>query len=321
MTMIEDRPAADPSPAEPAPPAAPAARWSPRSLRLPRAPQSRSTRATAAGWICAVLGVIALWAVLYALVISGLQERHDQQVLYSQFREQLSGQTKVAPVGGDINPGAPVALISMPRLGAQDTVVVQGTASGDLESGPGHARDTVLPGQLGTSVIYGRSVMFGAPFANLPAAQRGDLITTVTGQGKATFVVTDVRRAGDPYPPALPATGARLTLVTSESSGWRSGWAPSDVVYVDATLKGKAFTDGALATAIVPDPEKAMQGDPSGLYPLVLWLPLLGCAFALVVWAQERWGRWQTWIVGMPVVLAALWGTTETAVELLPNLL
>lgn len=318
MTALAERPAADPPPAESA---SPAARRSPSSLRLPRAPQTRSTRATVAGWVCAVLGVIAVWAVLYALVISGLQERHDQQVLYSQFREQLSGQTKVAPVGGDIAPGDPVALISMPRLGVQDTVVVQGTASGDLESGPGHARDTVLPGQLGTSVLYGRSVMFGGPFADLPAAHRGDLITTVTGQGKATFVVTDVRRAGDPYPAPLAATGARLTLVTSESSGWRSGWAPSDVVYVDATMKGKAFADGSLATAVVPDPEKAMQGDPSGLYPLVLWLPLLGCAFALVVWAQERWGRWQTWIVGMPVILAVLWGTTETAVELLPNLL
>ena len=267
-----------------------------------------------------MLGLVALWSVLYCLVISGLQERHDQQVLYSKFREQLSGQIKVAPVGGDITPGAPVALISMPRLGLQDTVVVQGTASGDLESAPGHARDTVLPGQLGTSVIYGRSVMFGGPFANLPGARPGDVITTLTGQGRATFVVTDLRRAGAPYPPALPADGARLTLATSESSGWRSGWAPSDVVYVDATLKGKAFADGALATAVTPDAERAMVGDTSALYPLVLWLPLLGCAFALVVWAQERWGRWQTWIVGMPVVLAALWGTTETAVELLPNL-
>jgi len=46
-------------------------------------------------------------------------------------------------------------------------VVVGGTSAGDLESAPGHRRDTALPGQVGVSLIYGRAVTFGAPFGQL----------------------------------------------------------------------------------------------------------------------------------------------------------
>ena len=58
--------------------------------------------------------------------------------------------------------GEPVALLSIPRLGISQ-VVVEGTASGDTLAGPGHLRDTVLPGQVGTSVVYGRAATYGAP--------------------------------------------------------------------------------------------------------------------------------------------------------------
>jgi sortase A len=42
--------------------------------------------------------------------------------------------------------------------------VVEGTASSDLLDGPGHLRSTVLPGQVGTSVVMGRAKTYGAPF-------------------------------------------------------------------------------------------------------------------------------------------------------------
>jgi sortase A len=38
------------------------------------------------------------------------------------------------------------------------------------------------------------------------------------------------------------------------------------------------------------------------------------------VWAWLRWGRWQTWLVGLPLCLAVLWGISENALLLLPNL-
>ena len=63
------------------------------------------------------------------------------------------------------------------------------------------------------------------------------------------------------------------------------------------------------------------DGDSGALFLLVLWLPLLVVAAVGLVWLQERWGRWQTWLVGAPVILAALWGVSQTAVQLLPNVM
>ena len=47
-------------------------------------------------------------------------------------------------------------------------VVVEGTTPGEPDAGPGHLRDTPLPGQAGVSVVFGRRATFGAPFASLP---------------------------------------------------------------------------------------------------------------------------------------------------------
>jgi hypothetical protein len=38
-------------------------------------------------------------------------------------------------------------------------------------------------------------------------------------------------------------------------------------------------------------------------------------------WAARRWGTRQTWIVGVPAILAALWGVTDSLGQLLPNLI
>jgi sortase A len=64
-----------------------------------------------------------------------------------------------------------------------------------------------------------------------------------------------------------------------------------------------------------------MQSDTSELIFLVLWLQLLVIGVVGVAWASVRWGRWQSWLVGMPVILAALWGATSSVSLLLPNLM
>lgn len=298
MTALQDRAAESPS-------------------RAPRSP--RSPIAASAAWALITLGVVAVWFVFYALVVSAVQHTHDQSVLYGQLREELALAT--APLGGDIAPGSPVGLLNLPAAGLHDEVIVEGTSSQDLMMGPGHKRDSPLPGQAGVSLVYGRAKLFGGPFHSLPAVPVGAVITVVTAEGTSEYVVRDVRHAGDPYPPQLAAGGARLTLVTSESSGWRSGWAPARAVYVDADLQGKTFPAPAGRPSFVPTAETAMKADPGALYVLVLWLPLLVLAAVLAVWGYVRWGRWQAWLVGMPIVLGALWGVTQTATRLLPNLM
>ena len=39
-----------------------------------------------------------------------------------------------------------------------------------------------------------------------------------------------------------------------------------------------------------------------------------------LVYAYSKWSVWQLWLVGLPTVLAVLWGTTSAALLLLPNL-
>jgi sortase A len=322
MTALQDAPpVTDPAPGRP--PIDGARRswraWRPGRLPLPRAPEQRSQVASLTVWISFALAGMIGWVVLYALGASTLEERHDQARLYAELREQLSAAT--APIGGVIQPGSPVALMSMPAAGLERVVVVEGTASGDLTQGPGHRRDTPLPGQAGVSVIYGRATLFGGPFGRIASSAIGAPITVTTGQGVARFKIIDVRRAGDPFPPALAGGAGRLTLVTADGGGWRSGWAANHVVYVDAELQGRPYPAPGGRPLAVPKAELALNPDTNALFPLVLWLPLLGIAVLFVVWVAQRWSAWQTWLIGLPVLLACLWGTTEAAVRLLPNLL
>jgi sortase A len=285
--------------------------------RRPRTPES-PVALVALGASLAVFAVAA-WVVLYALVLSGLQESHAQSDAYATFREQLAQQT--APLGGVIRPDAPVALLDAPALGLHDAVVVEGTASGDLTRGPGHRRDSPLPGQVGAAVVYGRATLFGGVFGSIVHARPGDLIKATTGQGVFRYEVIDVRHVGDPYPAPSPDGGGSLTLVTAEGASAGNVWQPKRPVYVDARLVGKAAPSPGVGAAVVPKSENAMSGDAGSLFELVLWLPLLGAAAFFVVWASVRWGRWQAWLIGVPLIVGAAWGVTQTAVLLLPNVM
>jgi sortase A len=269
-------------------------------------------------WVLASLSALAAWFLLYAFVLSGVQEARSQHQLYADLRSELA--LAIAPAGADIPLGSAVAILRAPRAGVND-VVLAGTTSGVLEQGPGLLRDSPLPGRAGVSVIYGRQALFHGPFRHLAALHRGDRLTVTTGQGTFSYVVQDLRYPGDPVPSPLPAGQGRLVLVTVVGAGWRGLWVPNQILYVDANLRGTpAASPGGQPTA-VPANEMSMHGDTSVLMPLVLWLQLLLLSVVAVVWARSRWGGWQTWLVGAPAVLAVLWVVAQTAVQLLPNLL
>jgi sortase A len=263
---------------------------------------------------------LSLWALLFGTALSRLQEQSAQARLYDQLREELGGGDVPAPLGGAIQPGSPVAMLTIPRIHLQQ-VVVEGTASQQTMLGPGHRRDTALPGQAGVSVLYGRAVSYGAPFADIGRLQRGDPLTVVTGQGTFAYTVDEVRRPGDPLPPPVTGTASRLTLLSVEGTGWRRGWAPQSAVYVDATLKGTAQPAPAGRPSAVTDAEKAMQGDTGSLPVLVLWLQALVLVAGVVTWAAIRWGGWQAWLVGFGLLLGVLWAVTAAVWPLLPNLI
>jgi sortase A len=269
-------------------------------------------------WTLGGVAVLGAWLVLFGLVLSGLTEAHAQHGLYAQFRQQLALGT--APLGGAIREGAPVAVVTARSAGLDGVVVSEGTSSTVLRNGPGHYPGDPLPGQPGVTRLLGRSTSYGAPFADVTHAHKGDTIKVTTGQGSFTYVVEDVRRKGDPFPPALAAGGSQLTLITSEGSGWQSGWAPGNVVFVDAVLKGAAVS-APPGVSVPTSVDKVMATDSRGLYPLILWLQLLLVAGVAGVWTRQRWGLWQTWLVAGPILLAALWGASGSLWRILPNLL
>lgn len=269
-----------------------------------------------------ILSCLCLGFLANLLVVSQLIHARDQEVLYSDFRSELAN--AIAPVGQtDINGallqrGAAIAILEIPDIGLQE-VVVEGTTSTVTQSGPGHKRDTVLPGQAGTSVIYGRQAAFGGPFGQLEILQPGMTIVATTGQGVAEYRVIGVRRPGDPIPALLQSGEGRLTLVTAMGPRFM----PTDLLRVDAELVSQVQpTPPRVITPASMDPaEQAMAGDPEGLVPLLLWLQVLLAVAVATVWLVLRWGRWQAWLVAAPIFFFAGVMASMSAIRLLPNLL
>jgi sortase A len=261
------------------------------------------------------LSALVLWSLLFVTVISRVYEARAQHELYAHFRTQLALAT--APLGGDIAAGSPVALLDAPDAGIRGAVVLESTSSDVMRSGPGHVRTSPLPGQLGVSLIYGRSLSFGAPFAHIASLKAGDALTATTAQGVFKYKVTGLRHAGDKWTPAQNGQSG-ITLVSSEG-----GAVPNKIVYVDAVLDGKAVAAPSGRPTTLPSTEKPMTIDrtPMSWMVVVLWLQLLVVVMCVLTWLRWRWSTWQAWLVAAPVLLAVLWGLSVSSARLLPNLI
>jgi sortase A len=267
----------------------------------------------------ATIAAASSWFVVFGRTLSGVESRRAQATLADRFREQLAA--GVAPTGDKPIPvGAPVARISIPALGLHHAVVVEGTAGRELAKGPGHRRDTVLPGEEGTSVLFGRSTWFDAPFAHLASVHKGAAVAVTTGEGEYRYRVTGVRRAGDRRATPLLVGQGRLTLVTSERAPRAAGAFALRTVFVDASLVGTPEPPSIHRPGAVLAAESTMRGDGRALFAVMVWLELLVLATVGVVWTSKRWPLGPLLLVGTPVALALLWATMDAAARLLPNL-
>ena len=265
------------------------------------------------------LSIVAAFLGVFAFGLSGLQEHRSQAQLYADFRELLAPASTVAPsIGGHIGTGTPVALLNVPAAGIRNVVVIEGTSSGDLLQGPGHLPDTPLPGQGGEAVLVGKSTTAGAPFAHLALLHRGDAVTVRTGQGEFHFVVRGLILP-NVHQPAIPANQGRLVLVTSAGPGGVGGIEPSQTIDIEATLKGKAVAAPPHRPQTVTQSDLPGQSDPAAWPFVALWLGGLALASAAVWWLWSRWGLLRTWVIGAPILLALLWGLSNEAMRLLPN--
>jgi sortase A len=213
-----------------------------------------------------------------------------------------------------------VALLSVPGAGIDSQVVVEGSRPSQLQDGPGHVLGSVLPGQQGVSVLAGRSLSFGAPFAHITGLHAGSPITVTTGQGTFVYSVTGVRAKGDPVPAPVAAGGSRLTLVTAARGNGSKGLQASQTVFVDAVLDTGAAPAGAVAPVDTGMRLMSTTTDTTTLALLALSLQLLVLALVGFAWAWSRWSRAGAWIAGAPCVLATLWLVSSIGSRLLPGL-
>jgi sortase A len=287
-------------PSEPAmsPPAPPAA---PPRLQI----QPSTARGIGIGLI--LLGVFLLGFLGYLYGISAIQEARAQSTSYATLRGQLSQQ--LAPLGAT-TPGAAAAILTIPAIGIKNMIVVEGTSPENLELGPGHVRNSPLPGQNGVAEIFGRRATFGAPFGRLMELKRGDKVTVITGQGRASYTI--VARGDSRHLVQDPAAN-RLLLLTACSPV-----IPTSYCYLDAELTSAPQQDPGGRPAITTA-ETPLSGDTGVLVLTMVWgLALVIISVAGTV-AAARWSPWLAYLAAAPPALAVLWNLYQSLAALLPN--
>lgn len=258
----------------------------------------------------------------HLILISPMHFTSAQLKKAEALRYELANGT--APVG-QVNSsgylhesGTPLAFLTIPKIGV-DAVVIEGSTSTETMDGIGHRRDTVLPGQEGISVLYGRQAAYSGVFGRLGELKVGDSISALTGQGKSEFTVTAIRRAGDEVTNALPAGGSRLTLVSASGIPFL----PSSAIWVDATLTGTAKeTPMKVIPLLAINPaEEAMNGDMEALTPIIYLYQLLALVIFAMLWLRRNWGRAQSWVISVPLLIWTSTLLAEQITRILSNLI
>jgi LPXTG-site transpeptidase (sortase) family protein len=108
-------------------------------------------------------------------------------------------------------PGTPIGMIEIPRLGLS-SVVLEGDDAAALLLGVGHLADTPLPWHGGNSVLAAHRDTFFRPLAGI---RRNDVIRFSTADAEFEYVVKETMIVDPTDVEVLdPTTTATLTLIT-----------------------------------------------------------------------------------------------------------
>jgi sortase A len=164
--------------------------------------------------------VTLLWQEPFSALYAKLRQDHLSGVLRKEERAHptpaerhalarvSSERARVALLASSLqrraHVGAPVGRIRIPRIGVS-FVVVNGTSTSALQSGPGIFPETVFPGRGGTTAIAGHRTTYLAPFRHIDELRPGNRIMldmpyahfTYTVIGSAVVPPTDVHAAVD----------------------------------------------------------------------------------------------------------------------------
>jgi sortase A len=164
------------------------------------------------GTTLAVLGILAL---AYGFVtwkwgdpVTSLYTRWKQRELSSSY-ERIADRFALPPATRDlpkedngpaiqaaakrlrasVKEGQAIGRIAVPRLGL-DMVMVNGTSSGTLKTGPGRDPRTYMPGEGELVYVAGHRTTYGAPFAHIDRLEPGDRVVLRMPYATAVYRVT-----------------------------------------------------------------------------------------------------------------------------------
>ena len=275
------------------------------------------------------VGALLLLFVSYQLWGTGLAESNHQSSLRHQFDQQLAhaghpsttqpplcpnvptvaGAAAAAPAEGQ-----PVGELVIPKIGL-DKVIVEGTSTADLRSGPGHYTGTPLPGQAGNAAIAGHRTTYGAPFYNLDQLAAPDPICVRTEQGWFIYRVSRtviVNPSDNSVLQAAPTNELTLTTCNPRFSS-------AQRLVVQATLDAATPAPSAPHRPAPPASADGLAGEQGAALPAILWgAALVAVGVAVWLFGRRRRHKWAYYGAGLVPVLAVLFFFFGAVSPLLP---
>lgn len=293
-----------------------------------------ASRLGIASTVLTVVGVVAVGFALFAIWGTAVLQQRDQNALRGDLAERFVVDRATAESGaevegvaangfgtapeegdtgeqegnapeelGPVQTGDALALLRIPALGV-DQVVVEGSASQQLRSGPGHLRGSPRPGQKGNVVLIGKRTTYGGPFADLAELEPGNRIELGTAAGTHRYVVERVDRLVPDKDEDVvgPTEDNRLTLVTADPP-----YRAVERLVVVARFDGEAVGAPLRSVPVGLEPgadELGLGRDATAMPSVLLFAVLLALSAVGFAWARQRWTTWALWAVFVPVWLA-----------------
>jgi sortase A len=278
---------------------------------------SFSTIRVTVGRVILVAGILVLLFIPYLLWGTGLITAQAQDSLRQQFTESQQKHHDPTTVHNVVAPasppvlapavpppavGAPVGIISIPKIGVS-MVVVEGTDAAQLRSGPGHYPGTPLPGEAGNVAIAGHRTTYLHPFYDLDQLATGDPIDILTAQGLFRYRVVSSRSV-DPTDVAVvaPTLTPTLTLTTCNPR-----YSATQRLVVQASLEADVLTGSTAPSPSTAAPHPATTIHHPAPTPVqkhwwkAVLLGILVAAVITALWAAAirlRGGRRAALVVG-----------------------
>ena len=157
------------------------------------------------------LVLIAGGLCLLAYVASQYAEMYVQQRRLAEEWQQANSEPAPAAKSHSAALSNGVSRLLIPKINL-DSFIVEGTNHRSLLIGPGHMKDSAIPGQSGNAVVTGHRDTF---FRHIHELEKGDEIIVERGGEKFVYQVTGKRIVGpDDLSVVRPTPDDELTLIT-----------------------------------------------------------------------------------------------------------